>query len=105
MQWRALMMLLVGIATIYLVSLVSNPPLPRPMHIFASYPDPSATSRSESSELILTVAGNNLVQTTFWYEIPSPNRIKHGIGPIKTGVAGTVICIKVMKCIHGNARN
>lgn len=75
---------MVGIAFIYAISLLSEPPFPRPQLVSKSAP---AKIDPEPSEMLLSIVDGYLYQTFVWYEIDQ-QQTKRGIGPLKTGVVG-----------------
>ncbi|KAF7726611.1 hypothetical protein EC973_008575 [Apophysomyces ossiformis] len=93
MQWRALILLLGGIAMIYVVSLLQDTPHPHPAKIYTS---DSPRFRAIPDEVILSTIGGFVYQTSIWFEatLSSQKGMKHGIGPMKTGVIG---CVRQMR--------
>lgn len=88
-------MLSVGMTVVLLVSLLADPPYPRPVQIYAS--NPVRMKRPQPNQVILTMTDDFLYQTLIWYEMPMPgtssNGVVHGIGPMKTGVVGMCLCV------------
>ncbi|CDH48740.1 predicted protein [Lichtheimia corymbifera JMRC:FSU:9682] len=92
MQWRSFVMLSVGMTVVLLVSLLADPPYPRPVQVYAS--NPVRMRRPQPNQVILSMTDDFLYQTLIWYEMPlagaSSNGVVHGIGPMKTGVVGVL---------------
>lgn len=89
MQWRALVMLLVGISVIYLASYLPDSPHPQPTLITSLESTPLDRV---PDEILLSVVGPFLYQTSFWFEAsPAAEQtgMMHGVCPLKTGVIGT----------------
>ncbi|KAI9254507.1 hypothetical protein BDA99DRAFT_562612 [Phascolomyces articulosus] len=80
-------MLFVGLTVVFLVSLISDPPYPRPVQL-ASDNRSSYYSSQAANKVILTVSGGFLYQTAIWFE--TADTLKHGIGPMKTGAMGVI---------------
>ena len=96
MQWRPIVMLLVGLTVVFLVSLISDPPYPRPVQLTSD--DRKSYSKNAANKVILTVAGGFLYQTAIWFE--TANTMKHGIGPMKTGAMGKFMYIRIIYVIE-----
>lgn len=95
MQWRSFVMLSVGMTVVLLVSLLADPPYPRPVQVYAS--NSVRMRRPQPNQVILSMTNDFLYQTLIWYEMPlagaSSNGVVHGIGPMKTGVVGMYVCL------------
>ncbi|KAI9004815.1 hypothetical protein CLU79DRAFT_782702 [Phycomyces nitens] len=87
MQWRPFLLLVTGIATIYLASLLQDTPYPHPTKISISE---QPKTRYLVDETILTMANGYMYQTSIWFEasLQTSRGMKHGIGRMKTGVIG-----------------
>jgi hypothetical protein len=86
MHWRAGIMLMVGIGFMYAISLLSEPPYPRPQLIHKSAP---AKIDPEPTEMLLSIVDGYFYQTFVWYEIDQ-QQTKRGVGPLKTGAVGVL---------------
>ncbi|KAL0084326.1 hypothetical protein J3Q64DRAFT_1747085 [Phycomyces blakesleeanus] len=87
MQWRPFLLLVAGIATIYLASLLQDTPYPHPAKILISE---QPKTRYLVDETVLTVANGYMYQTSIWFEasLQTSRGMKHGTGRMKTGVIG-----------------
>ena len=86
-QWRPLIMITVGLAIIYLASLLQDPPFTRPKTLHVS--DRPYFQR-KPDEIVLSAAGSYLYMSSIWVngEYPDKNGIKRGTSHHAVGVKG-----------------
>ncbi|KAI8372580.1 hypothetical protein EDC96DRAFT_499874 [Choanephora cucurbitarum] len=88
MQWRSLILLLSGIATIYLTMLLQDKPHPHPKLVFSS--NPPSVSVHKPDKVVITTVGPYIYATTFQFEAPQSKGSLIGTKKLKLGVRGIV---------------
>lgn len=88
MKWRVLVLLITGIAMIYLVSLLQDTPYPHPVIMQAFIPKRSRLN--EPSQVILSEHDEFIYRTHIHYEaVLDANRgFIHGVDSVKINVNG-----------------
>ncbi|KAK4513397.1 Rad2 nuclease [Mucor velutinosus] len=91
MKWRVLVLLIAGLAMIYLISLLQDTPYPHPVIMQAFVP--KRTRSNEPSQVILSEHDGYIYRTHIHYEaVLDTNRgFVHGVDSVKVNVNGLVI--------------
>ncbi|KAI9307807.1 hypothetical protein BJ944DRAFT_261337 [Cunninghamella echinulata] len=75
MQWRALVMLLMGMAVIYFVSLLQDKPYPHPAKLFIDKPTKLALSTKPNANILKTTK-THVYYTSIWYKLSTDEQNK-----------------------------
>lgn len=97
MKWRVLVLLVTGLAMIYLVSLLQDTPYPHPVIMQAFVPE--RTRSNEPSQVILSEHDGYIYRTHIHYEaVLDANRgFIRGVDSIKVNVNGKLFCVNWAK--------